>query len=240
MNNTAKEDFLSGLRDGIPVGMGYLSVSFSYGVMAVNKGLPVWAAALISLSNLTSAGQFAGVTLIVAGASLAEMALTQLVINIRYSLMSLSLSQKADGTMTLFHRLTASFVITDEIFALASQKPGAISRYYMYGVGLLPLISWNLGSLLGAAASGVMPAALRSSLNVALYAMFIAIIIPPARQSRPVLFAVVAAAAGSLALRYAPGLTRLSPGFAMILCAVLAALAAALLFPVKEAPRDDG
>ncbi|MCL1805073.1 MAG: AzlC family ABC transporter permease [Clostridiales bacterium] len=235
MNTQSKTDFTQGLRDGVPVGVGYLSVSFSYGVMAVNLGLPAWAAILISLSNLTSAGQYAGVSLISAGAPIVEIALAQLVINIRYSLMSMSLSQKADGTMTAPHRLTTSFVITDEIFALASQRPGMVSRHYMYGVGLIPLISWNLGSLLGAVAGGLMPAALRASLNVALYAMFIAIIIPPARSDRAVLFAVAAAAAGSLLTRYAPILSRLSAGFAMILCAVLAALAAAVLFPVKEA-----
>lgn len=239
MNHQGKTDFLQGLKDGVPVGMGYLSVSFSYGVMAVNMGLPVWAAVLISVSNLTSAGQFAGITLISAGAPMVEMVLTQLVINIRYSLMSMSLSQKADATMTAPHRLTTSFVITDEIFALASQRPQMLSRYYMYGVGLIPLISWNLGSLLGAVAGGLMPEALRASLNVALYAMFIAIVVPPARQDRAVLFAAAAAAAGNLLMRYAPALSRLSPGFAMILCAVIAALAAAALYPVKEAADGD-
>jgi 4-azaleucine resistance transporter AzlC len=234
LNQQGKTDFPQGLLDGVPIGLGYLSVSFSYGVMAVNMGLPVWSVALISLTNLTSAGQFAGALLIAAGAPLTEMALTQLVINIRYSLMSMSLSQKADATMTTPHRLLTSFLITDEIFAMASQRPGSVSRYYMYGIGLIPVLSWNLGSLLGAVAGGIMPAALRASLNVALYAMFIAIIVPPAKKSRSVLFAVALAAVGSCVLRFTPVLSRLSSGFAMIMCAVAAALAAALLFPVKE------
>jgi len=208
--------------------------------MAVNMGVPLWAVVLISLWNLTSAGQFAGMQQIVAGASVAEIALTQLVINIRYSLMSMSLSQKADGSLTTGHRLATSFFITDEIFALASQRPDKLSRSYMYGVGAIPVLSWNLGTLLGAVAGGLMPEALRVSLNVALYAMFIAIILPPAKQDKAVLFAVGAAAAGSLALRYLPLFSRMSSGFAMIVCAVLAAIAAAFLFPVKEEGDDDG
>ncbi len=236
---TFHKDFFQGLQDGIPVGLGYLSVSFSFGVMAVNMGLPVWSAVLVSLSNLTSAGQFAGIGLMVAGAPLVEMVLTQLVINIRYSLMSMSLSQKADGTMTALHRFLTAFMITDEIFALASQKEGQVSRYYMYGVGLIPVVSWTLGTLLGAVAGGLMPEALRSALNVALYAMFIAIILPTARHSRPVLLVILLAGGASCFMRYAPVVSRLSAGFAMILCAVAAAFVAALRYPVEEVEHGD-
>ncbi|MDR1193336.1 MAG: AzlC family ABC transporter permease [Peptococcaceae bacterium] len=231
-----EKEFLQGARDGIPIGLGYLSVSFSFGVMAVNLGLPVWAAVVISLTNLTSAGQFAGVGLMAAGAPLIEMVLTQLVINLRYSLMSLSLSQKADGTMTVLHRLICSFFVTDEIFALASNRR-SLSRRYMYGLGLIPILSWTLGTALGALAGGLMPAALRSALNVALYAMFIALIVPAAKERRPVLLVILLAAGLSCLLRYAPALSRLSAGFAIIICALTAAFFGAVRWPIREEDR---
>ncbi|HEX2947293.1 MAG TPA: AzlC family ABC transporter permease [Clostridia bacterium] len=227
--------YAKGLKDGVPIGLGYLSVSFTFGIMAVNSGLPVWVAVLISMTNLTSAGQFAGIGLITASAPYLEMALTQFVINLRYSLMSLSVSQKADKSFGLLQRLVISFGITDEIFAVATGKPSEIGTRYMYGLITIPYIGWALGTFVGAAASTILPASVCSALNIAIYGMFIAIIIPPAKRSKPVLKVILLSVAISCLFRYSPVLDRLSGGFVIIICAVAASAAGALMFPVREA-----
>ncbi|MGN1106544.1 MAG: AzlC family ABC transporter permease, partial [Huintestinicola sp.] len=181
-----KKDFLKGLLHGIPIALGYLSVSFGFGITAVRAGLSAAAAVGISASNLTSAGQAAGVEIIAAGGTLIEMALTQLIINLRYSLMGLSLSQKLDGSFTTPHRLLASFGITDEIFAVAAAQPGRIKPLYMYGLILISFIGWTGGTFLGAAAGQSLPQMFTSAMGILLYGMFIAIIIPPSRKSRSV------------------------------------------------------
>lgn len=231
--------YTTGLKDGIPIGLGYLSVSFTFGIMAVNAGLPVWIAVLISMTNLTSAGQFAGIGLITASAPYLEMALTQLVINLRYSLMSLSISQKADRSFGILQRFAVSFGVTDEIFAVATGKPSKIGPRYMYGLITIPYAGWTAGTLLGAAASTILPASVCSALNIAIYGMFIAIIIPPAKHSKPVLKVILLSVAISCLFRYAPVLNRLSGGFVIIICAIVAAAAGAVLFPVRDAESCD-
>lgn len=226
--------YSKGLKDGIPIGLGYLSVSFTFGIMAVNSGLPVWVAVLISMTNLTSAGQFAGIGLIATSAPYLEMALTQLVINLRYSLMSLSVSQKADKSFGLSQRLIVSFGVTDEIFAVATGKPSEIGTRYMYGLITIPYAGWALGTFLGAAASTILPASVCSALNIAIYGMFIAIITPPAKHSKPVLKVILLSVTISCLFRYLPVLNRLSGGFVIIICAVAASVAGALLFPVRD------
>ena len=176
-----KREFIRGLRDGFPVCLGYFSVSVAFGMTAVLSGMPLWAAVLISLTNLTSAGQFAGTNLLIAGGTMAELAVTTLIINIRYFLMSLSVSQKVERQMSIPKRLAVSFGITDEIFAVSMQHPGALTGAYMAGLILTPVLGWTGGTLAGAAATSVMPEALSNALGIALYGMFIAIIIPPAR-----------------------------------------------------------
>ncbi len=223
-----------GFRDGIPIGLGYLSVSFTFGMMTVNEGLPFWAAVVISMTNVTSAGQFAGLGLICAGAPYVEMILTQLVINLRYALMSLSLSQKVDKSFSLLHRLIVSFVITDEVFAVASGQPKDVGKRYMYGLITAPYAGWALGTLLGAAAGSILPETVRSALSIAIYGMFIAIIIPPAKHYRPVLKVLVFSVTASCIMRFTPVLNQLSGGFAIIICAVLASSFGAVFFPIKE------
>lgn len=227
--------YSSGFKDGIPIGLGYLSVSFTFGMIAVNMGIPFWAAVLISMTNLTSAGQFAGIGLISAGAPCVEIALTQLVINLRYALMSLSLSQKADKSINMFHRLMISFGITDEVFAVASGQPCEIGRRYMYGLITAPYFGWALGTFIGAAASTILPETMRSALNIAIYGMFIAIIIPPAKHQRPVLKVLIVSIIISCILHYTPMLNRISNGFIIIICTVVASALGAKLFPIKEA-----
>ena len=224
----------AGLRDGIPIGLGYFSVSFTFGMLAVKSGISPFHAVLISLLNLTSAGQFAGLTVIVSGASLLEMALTQLVINIRYALMSVSLSQKLDESVKVRQRLLIAYGNTDEIFAVASAKPGTVGKWYMYGLILIPVAGWVGGTLTGAVASTLLPAAIISALGVALYGMFIAIVVPVARESREVLLVVAAALILSTAFYYLPVLKEISSGFSIIICTVAAAALGACLLPVKE------
>ncbi|MGN0617853.1 MAG: AzlC family ABC transporter permease [Ruminiclostridium sp.] len=228
--------FFKGLYHGIPIALGYLSVSFGFGIMAVKAGLSILAAVGISVTNLTSAGQAAGVAIIAAGGSYIEMALTQLVINIRYSLMGLSLSQRLDKTFTTPHRLIASFGITDEIFAVASAQPGRVTPWYMYGLILISFLGWSGGTLLGAAAGQFLPAEITDAMGIVLYGMFLAIIIPPARKEKSVLTAVVIAALFSILFTYL--LTAVSPGFAVIISAIAASAVAALLFPIEEEEEE--
>lgn len=227
-------EFKKGIRHGIPIALGYLSVSFAFGMKAVGDGLTWLQAVLISATNLTSAGQMAGLPLMTGGASLYEMALTQLTINLRYGLMGLSLGRKLDGSMGTLQRLIFSFANTDEIFAVSSSQPGKVGKHYLYGLMLTPWIGWTGGTLLGGAAGTILPAFVRSALGIAIYGMFLAIILPPARQQKPVR-AVVALAVGlSLCFHYIPGLNRVSSGFVIIICAVAAAAVGAWLFPVEE------
>ena len=226
--------FLKGVRHGIPIALGYLSVSFTFGMKAVGDGLTWLQALLISMTNVTSAGQFAGLPLMVAQASLIEAALTQLIINLRYALMSLSLSQRLDKSMTTLHRMAFSFCNTDEIFAVASSQPEKVGKWYLYGLMSTPWLGWALGTFLGAVAGQLLPEFLRTALGIAIYGMFLAIILPPARKEHPVRVVVLIAVALSLCFRYIPMLSGVSSGFVIIICAVAASALGAVLFPVKE------
>ena len=231
-----KKDFLMGLRDGIPISLGYLSVSFGFGILAAGLGLSVAEAVAISALNLTSAGQVAGVGIIAAAGSLMEMALTQLVINIRYSLMALSLSQKLTAGFTTPHRLLASVGITDEIFAMSYSKEGRVSPYYMYGLIAIAFIGWTGGTFLGAAAGEILPAALTDAMGIMLYGMFIAIVVPELKKSRKLLAVIAVAVAVSALFYYV--FTSVSGGFSVIISAVAAAAFGALLFPVDEEAEE--
>ena len=178
-----KQDFQCGLKDGAPIALGYFSVSFSFGILALGGGLTVFQAALTSLTNVTSAGQFAGLQIIIAGGTLLEMAVTQLIINLRYALMSLSLSQKLSERVTFWQRLIIAFANTDEIFAVAMAHGRELSFSYMAGLQILPVIGWTAGTAVGAAAGSMLPEAVNSALSVALYGMFIAVVIPEAKKS---------------------------------------------------------
>lgn len=232
--------FRKGLRDGLPICLGYLSVSFAFGMMAVEGGLPVWAAVLISMTNLTSSGQFAGTALIFAGGSYLEIGITTFVINIRYMLMSLSLSQKVDPNMSALSRSILSFGNTDEVFAVAMQQQGKIPSRYLSGLILTPYCGWTLGTFLGAACTGILPLSIRSALGIAIYGMFIAIIIPPSRHSRAVLVTVLLSTAISCLFAFTPGFEQLSSGWVIIICAILAAGYAAFRFPVDVEPLEEG
>lgn len=230
--------FLRGAKDGIPIFLGYLSVSFAFGIMATEKGLPAWLAQLISMTNLTSAGQVAGTVLMVSGGALLEIATTTLVINLRYTLMSLSLSQKLDPKVSIWKRLLLSFGITDEIFAVAMQQNGAVGAAYLAGLIFTPYFGWAGGTLLGATAADLLPISIRAALGIAIYGMFLAIIIPPSKAVKPIRFTVAFAVVLSCLFRWIPGLNRVSGGWVIIICALLVSSVSAMLYPVDE--KEEG
>ena len=236
--------FMKGVRHGLPIGLGYLSVSFAFGTQCTDSGLTILQALLISMTNLTSAGQLAGLQVMVSQAALAsglvEMALTQFIINLRYALMGLSLGQKLGPTMNTPRRMFFSFANTDEIFAVASSQPEKLHHHYLYGLMLMPYIGWSLGTLLGAAAGEILPEFVTNALGIAIYGMYIAIVIPPARKEKAVALVALIAIAVSVCFRYMPGLNSVSGGFVVIICAVIAATVGALLFPVHDdAPAEE-
>ncbi len=228
------QEYRSGFSRGLPVGMGYFSVSFGFGAMAVSQGLGWLEAVLISATNLTSAGQFAGLTLIVTAATLWEMVLTQVIINSRYALMSLALSQRMGERIGILPRLFIAFFNTDEIFALAMDRKEPLTPAYLLGLGTLPFLGWTGGTALGALAGSILPESLGTALGVMLYGMFIAIVVPPAKKERNILLAVVLSMSLSCLFAWVPGLKQVSAGIAIVVCTVVAAAICAVLFPVSE------
>ena len=229
-----RKRFFLGCRDGIPIGLGYLAVSFSFGIQALGKGLSVTEAVMMSLLNLTSAGQLASLDVIAAGGSYIELALSQAIINLRYCLMSASLSQKVDRAAPFFHRFFMAFGTTDEVFALSASVEGPLSPFYTYGLMSVAIPGWTIGTLLGAVAGSILPSRVLSALGVALYAMFCAIIIPPAKTNRTLLFIIVISMLASCLFAFAPVLRDISAGTRVILITVAIAGLAAILAPIKE------
>ncbi len=233
-NISARSSFIRGLYAGVPIGLGYLSVSFAFGITAISRGIPRLIVMLISMTNLTSAGQLAGVELMALGCGIGELLLSQCVINLRYALMGLSLAQKTDQSVRLRDRFLIAFGITDEVFALSASQPGLIGRYYLFGLIVAPYLGWSMGTLLGTVAGELLPQSVLSALGIAIYGMFVAIVIPPAKKSRAIV-AVLAIAIGlSCAFRYLPYLKEVSSGFVVIVCALTAAVIGALAVPIAD------
>lgn len=228
------KEFIAGLRAGFPVCVGYFSVSFGFGALAISQGLSVLQAALISATNLTSAGQYAGLTVIVAGASLIEIILTQLVINSRYALMSLALSQRLGPQVKTGPRLAMAFFNTDENFALGMTRLGKLTPAYFLGIGCIAALGWVSGTAMGALAGSVLPLSVRTALGVMLYGMFIAIVVPQARQEKPMLICLFLALVLSCLFAWVPVLNSLSTGLAIVICTVVAAAVCAALFPIDD------
>lgn len=233
------ESFRRGLKDGVPIGLGYFAVSFTFGMMAVSGGLSIWQAVLISLTNLTSAGQFAGLDIILMSGSYWEMALTQLIINLRYCLMSFSLAQKLRRDVPWAHRYVVAFGVTDEIFGVSASQEGKVSPYYNYGAMCVAIPGWTFGTLAGAVSGSLLPDFMVSALSVAIYGMFLAIIIPPAKKNRAVLSVVAGAMAVSSLFAVVPGLKEVSSGFVIIITTLLVAGAAAYFCPVREEAGEE-
>lgn len=231
--------FLRGVLDGLPICIGYLSVAFAFGIFSVESGLSLGEALLISMTNVTSAGQLAAVPIICAGGGLAELAATQLVINLRYALMSVSLSQKLDKNVNTFDRLIISFVNTDEVFAVASGKSYSLCKYYLYGLILTPYVGWSVGTAVGAFAGNILPQIVISSLSLAIYAMFVAIVIPAAKISRPTAVCVAISLVLSCAFKYIYPLNVVPGGFVIIICAVFASAVMAYFAPIDAQEEDE-
>lgn len=229
-----KQDLFRGAKDGVPIALGYLSVSFTFGLMAVAAGLSPLQACLISMTCVTSAGQFAGLDIMVLKGSLIEMALAQFVINLRYSLMSISLSQKTDDSFRMPVRFFTAFGITDEVFAVSMAQNKTISRYYMAGIIGTAYSGWAAGTLIGSLMGNILPQMVVEALGIAIYGMFLAIIIPPAREDKRILKVIGIAVGISVLLTYAPVLKKISSGFSIIICAVAASGMGAFFFPVEE------
>ncbi len=228
------EQWRKGCRDGIPIALGYLAVSFSFGILALQSGLTVGQAVMVSVLNVTSAGQFASLGIISAAGSYVELALSQLIINLRYCLMSASLSQKVDRRAPFIHRFFMAYGVTDEIFALSASVEGPLSPYYTYGQMCVAIPGWALGTLLGAVAGNILPDRALSALGVALYAMFCAIIIPPARKSRTLMIVILTAMAASVLFAVVPLLRDISSGTRVIILTLVIAAIAAKVKPVEE------
>lgn len=231
-------EFKQGIKDGIPIAIGYFSVSFSFGIIAVKQGISVLQAVLTSASNITSAGQFAGLQIIVAGGTILEMILTQFIVNLRYALMSLSLSQKLDKNVSIKQRLIMAFANTDEIFAAAMAHNKTVTMPYMAGLQSLPVLGWTFGTAVGAVAGDLLPASLCSALGLALYGMFVAIVVPAARKSVPVMVTVFLAIVINCLLYFLPVFHFISTGIAVIISTVAASAVSAVLFPVPV-QKDD-
>ncbi|HHV82226.1 MAG TPA: AzlC family ABC transporter permease [Tepidanaerobacter syntrophicus] len=223
---------------GIPIALGYIPVSFTFGLMAVKGGIPALAAILISMTNLTSAGQFAGMNLIIEGASLVEIALTTLIVNLRYMLMSISLSQKLSNKIPAFKKYILAFGITDEVFAVSAVQPGEVTSSYMSGLVTLPYIGWTIGTIMGALASSLLPQMLQNSMGIALYCMFIAIVVPAAKKSIAALAVALIAIFISSLFTWAPLISSLSAGWVIIIATVVASSIGAIAFPREDDECD--
>ena len=228
-----KKTFLRGLRLGVPIAMGYFPASFSFGILAMSFGFQWWQAVLISMLTVTSAGQFAGIGTMLSPGQYFAMLISQLTINVRYCVMSVSLSQKLDKTFGRAARWILGFFITDEIFAVAAAER-EVTKPFFAGLTVLPYIGWTLGTLVGALVGNILPEMLMNAMCIALYGMFIAIVVPVAKKEMPVLLVVELAMVLSCLFYWLPALKEISSGIAVSLCAIAAAAVGAWLFPVKE------
>ena len=228
-----QNSFIKGLIDGLPICFGYLSVAFAFGIFAVENGLTALEAVLISMTNVTSAGQLAAVPIIMGAGSFIELAVAQLVINLRYALMSVSLSQKLGKSVRSFDRFVIAFVNTDEVFGVASGQKENVGRNYLYGLILTPYIGWSAGTAIGALAGNILPDSVTSALGIAIYGMFIAIVVPPAKKEKTVAAVSLIAIALGCAFRFIPMLSAVPSGFVIIICAALASALLAITAPVK-------
>ena len=231
--------FKKGLKDGLPIAIGYFSVSFAFGIFAIENGLTVFQAVIISLLNLTSAGQLAAVPIIAGGGTFLELALSQLVINSRYSLMSVSLSQKLSKRVKLPQKLLIAYGNTDEIFAVSVSNKGDVGTKYMLGIILLPVIGWTSGTFLGGFVGNILPPMVTAALGVAIYGMFVAIVMPVAKKEKMTALCVLLAIAIRCAFRYIPLLKSVPSGFTVIICAVVASALFAIIAPIKTEEKEE-
>lgn len=233
-----KELYLKGVKDALPIGVGYFTVSLTFGLQASMGGLSILEATVFSLTCLSSAGQFGGLELIIAQASYFEIALTQLILNMRYILMSTSLSQKIDKSASTLQRMIVSYAITDEIYGVSMMQDGRISPYYSYGLMTSGILGWGAGTFIGAALGNILPLSILNALGLALYGMFIAIIIPPAKHNNQIMIIVITTMIVSSLFEILPLINQISSGFRIIIITLLLASLFAYLFPIKETNNE--
>jgi len=229
--------FVKGLRSGVPIGLGYLSVSFTFGIMAVSYGFAWWQAVLISMTTLTSAGQLAAIGVMTQAGRYLEMLISQLTVNVRYSFMSVSLAQKTAPKFCGVKRWLLGFFMTDEIFAVASAEDEVDTLFFL-GLSVFPYVGWTLGTLFGSLIGNVLPALVLDSLCLAIYGMFLAIVAPKARTSRAVLAVVAVAVALHCTFYYVPAFKGMSSGLTVSICAIAAAVFGAVVFPVCDGEEE--
>lgn len=230
--------FLKGMKDGFPIGMGYFAVAFTIGIAARKAGFTAIQASVMSVLMLASAGQFAGIGMVAAGAGVVELIVTTAVINMRYLLMSSALSQKVRQDVPFFHRFLMSYIVTDEIFGISMAVNGRLNPFYMYGAAAVAAPGWVFGTFLGALLGMILPSRVMSAMNVAIYGMFLAIVIPPARKSKIIACVVAVSMAASLMIQYLPVIRDISSGFQIIILTVMIAGGAAVLFPIAEEEEE--
>lgn len=233
MKSNKRKAFLEGLRDGLPIGLGYFAVAFSLGIVAKNAGLTAVQGFIASLFNVASAGEYALFTSMQAGASYFEIALITLVVNARYLLMSCALSQRFDPETKMIHRFCVGFGITDEIFGISIARRGFVEPVYNYGAIAISVPLWSIGTSLGILAGNFLPGRVVSALSVALYGMFLAIIVPPAKKNVTIAVAVIASMILSYACTVAPLVKNLSGGTITIILTVVISAVTALIKPVE-------
>lgn len=238
MKSENKTWFARGLRAGVPIGLGYFAVAFTLGIAARSAGLTAFQATLSSLLLNASAGEFVGFTLMSAGAGYLEVAIMEAVANARYLLMSFSLSQKLRPETGLIHRLILGWYVTDEVFGVSISAPGYLNPWYTYGAIALACPGWAAGTYLGVILGNIFPASVVSALSVGLYGMFIAIFVPPAKESRVIRGLVLVSMGLSFFVNRASMFAGMSSGIRTILLTVILSAAAAILFPIREAKND--
>ena len=238
MDKDIKKEYLRGVSAGVPIGLGYLSVSFTFGIIAITMGYTWWQATLISFLTVTSAGQFSGIKTMLSPGHFVEMIVSQLTINVRYSFMSISAGQKAAESFRGIKRWLLGFFMTDEIFAVAVRED-VINTAFFSGLATIPWFGWTFGTFAGAVFGNILPEKLLSAMGVALYGMFVAIVVPEMKKVKAVMYVVFAAVALSCLFYYAPYLKEIPAGFAVSICAVVAAVVGAIFFPVREEDSNE-
>lgn len=232
-----KKQFLRGMRDGVPIGLGYFAVAFALGISAGNAGMNWFQSGLMSALMVASAGEYGAITVIAAAGSLVEMMVTTIIVNMRYLLMSCALSQKVDKSRSFIHRFFISLFVTDELFGIAVSKEGSFAPEYYYGASLVAVPMWVVGTSLGCAVGNIMPEAIGSSLVIALYGMFIAIVIPAAKKSRTLLVIVLSSCFCSAMFEIIPVIKNLSSGYIIIILTVAISAIAAWVRPIDDTPK---
>lgn len=233
-----KDIFIQGLKDGFPIGLGYFAVAFSLGMIIIKAGLNAFQGFVTSITVIASAGEYAGFLSIAAMASYLELAIIMFVTNARYLLMSTAMSQRLEPGLSMKHRILMGFTITDEIFAVTIAQPGYMNPWYTYGVSLTSVPLWAIGTSVGIITGNILPLNVVSALSVALYGMFIAVIIPPARKSKVIAGVVIVCFILSFVWGYIPALDNITAGTKTIILTVVISAIAAVLFPVKEEEEE--